>query len=102
MYEIATVPHDALRFDAHLAAGEWIQAEQTMSAILKQHADAKARWKLTFSPDKYAEMVARQDVEDEPLITVHKMVQEKNEEVICSYLSDNYKKNCELAKFCMK
>ena len=91
-----------MRFDAHLAAGEWIQAEQTMSAILKQHADAQVSWKRTFSQDEFAEMVARQEVRDEPLIAAHKMVQEKNEKAICSYLSDNYKRNCELAKFCMK
>ena len=102
MYEIWPVPNDSLRFDAHLAAGEWIEAEQTMSAILKQHADAKASWKRTFSQDKYLEMVARQEVRDEPLIAAHKMVQEKNEEVIRSYLSDNYIRNCELAKFCIK
>ena len=52
--------------------------------------------------DKYAEMVARQEVRDVPLKAAHKMVQEKNEEVIRSYLSDNYIRNCELAKFCIK
>ena len=54
MYEIEPIPNDSLRFDAHLAAGEWIEAEQTMSAILKQHADAQTSWKRTFSEDKYA------------------------------------------------
>ena len=102
MYEIWPVPNDSLRFDAHLAADEWIEADQTMSAILKQHADAKVSWERTFSKDKFEEMVARQEVRDEPLIAAHKMVQEKNAEAICSYLSDNYKRNCELAKFCMK
>ena len=102
MYKITPVPDDSLRFDAHLAAGEWIEAEQTMAAILKQHADAQASWKRTFSEDKYAEMVARQEVRDEPLIAAYKMVKEKNEETISSYLSDNYKRNCELAKFCTK
>lgn len=102
MYEIFPVPNDSLRFDAHLAAGEWAEAEQTMSAILKQHADATASWERTFSQDKYLEMVARQEVRDEPLIAAYKMVKEKNEETISSYLSDNYKRNCELAKFCMK
>ena len=102
MYKIAPIPNDSLRFDAHLAAGEWIEAEQTMAAILKQHADAKASWKRTFSQDEYLEMVARQEVRDEPLIAAYKMVKEKNEETISSYLSDNYKRNCELAKFCMK
>ena len=102
MYKITPVPNDSLRFDAHLAAGEWMEAEQTMSAILKQHADAQASWKRTFSEDKYAEMVARQAVRDVPLKAAHKMVQEKNEEVIRSYLSDNYIRNCELAKFCIK
>ena len=102
MYKITPVPNDSLRFDAHLAAGEWIEAEQTMAAILKQHADAKASWKRTFSQDEYLEMVARQEVRDEPLIAAYKMVKEKNEETISSYLSDNYKRNCELAKFCMK
>ena len=102
MYKITPVADDSLRFDAHLAAGEWLEAEQTMSAILKQHSDAKASWKRTFSQDKYLEMVARQEVRDEPLIAAYKMVKEKNEETISSYLSDNYKRNCELAKFCMK
>ena len=102
MYKITPVPNDSLRFDAHLAAGEWLEAEQTMSAILKQHSDAKASWKRTFSQDEYLEMVARQEVRDEPLIAAYKMVKEKNEETISSYLSDNYKRNCELAKFCMK
>ena len=102
MYKITPVPNDSLRFDAHLAAGEWLEAEQTMSAILKQHSDAKASWKQTFSQDKYLEMVARQEVRDEPLIAAYKMVKEKNEETVSSYLSDNYKRNCELAKFCMK
>ena len=102
MYKISPVPNDSLRFDAHLAAGEWTQAEQTISAILSQHADAYASWKRTFPQDQYAEMVARQEVRDEPLIAAYKMVQEKNEEVIRSYLSDNYMRNCELAKFCIK
>ena len=102
MYKITPVPNDSLRFDVHLAAGEWIEAEQTMSAILKQHSDAKASWKRTFSEDKYAEMVARQEVRDVPLKAAYKMLQEKNEEAIHSYLSNNYKRNCELAKFCMK
>ena len=102
MYEIEPIPNDDLSFDAHLAAGEWIEAEQTMSAILKQHADARASWERTFSKEKFAEMVARQEVRDIPLKAAHKMVQEKDEEAISSYLSDNYKRNCELAKFCMK
>ena len=102
MYEITPIPNDSLRFDAHLAAGEWTEAEQTMSAILHQHAGAQASWKRTFSQDEYAEMVARQEVRDEPLIAAHKMVQEKNEEAISSYLNNNYKRNCEMAKFCMK
>ena len=102
MYKISPRPNDSLRFDAHLAAGEWIEAEQTISAILEQHADAQASWKQTFSEDKYAEMVARLEVSDVPLKAAHKMVQEKNEEVIRSYLSDNYIRNCKLAKFCIK
>jgi hypothetical protein len=102
MYKISPVTNDSLRFDAHLAANEWIEAEQTMSAILKQHADAQASWKRTFSQEKFAEMVAQQEVRDEPLIAAHKMVQEKNKQAICSYLSDNYKRNCKMAKFCMK
>lgn len=101
MYEIHPVPNDSLRFDAHLAAGEWMQAEQTMSAILKQHADAQASWKRTFSQDKLAEMVTRLEAEDVPLIAALKMVQEKDENAISSYLSDNYKRNRELAKFCI-
>ena len=79
-----------------------MEAEQTMAAILKQHADAKASWKRTFPQDKYDEMVARQEVRDVPLKAAHKMVQEKNEDAISSYLKENYKRNCELAKFCMK
>ena len=102
MYEIFPVPNDSLRFDAHLAAGEWEYAEQTMSAILKQHANGQASWKRTFSQDQYEQMVARQEARDELLIAAHKMVQEKNEEAIRSYLNNNYKSNCELAKFCIK
>ena len=102
MYEIDPIPNDSLRFDAHLAAGEWMEAEQTMAAILKQHADAQASWKRTFSQDEYEEMVARQAVRDEPLMAAHKMVQEKDKEAISNYLSENYKRNCALAKFCMK
>lgn len=73
-----------------------------MSAILKQHADAQASWKRTFSEDKYAEMVAREEVRDVPLKAAYKMVQEKDENSVSSYLTDNYKRNCELAQFCMK
>ena len=102
MYEIWPVPNDSLRFDAHLAAGEWVDAEQTMSAILKQHANAIASWKRTFSPEEFADMVARQDVWDVPLKEAYKMVQKKDENAISGYLIDNYKRNCELAKFCMK
>ena len=102
MYRITPVPNDSLRFDAHLAAGEWMKAEQTMAAILKQHDDAKASWKRTFPQDKYDEMVARQEARDEPLIAAHKMVKEKDVEAISNYLSGNYKRNCELAKFCIK
>lgn len=102
MYKIWPVPNDGLRFDLHLAAGEWIQAEQTMAAILKQHADAQASWEQTFSKDKFAEMVARQEARDVPLKAAYKMVQDKDEEAISNYLSDNYKRNCELARFCMK
>ena len=102
MYEIEPIPNDSLRFDAHLAAGEWIEAEQTMSAILKQHSDAKASWKRTFSQDKYLEMVARQEVRDEPLKEAYRMVKERDENAISGYLIDNYKRNSELAKFCIK
>lgn len=102
MYEISPVPNDSLRFDAHLAAGEWEQAEQVISAILAQHADARASWKRTFSQDKYEEMIARKEERDETLIVVHKMVQEKDKEAISRYLDENYRKNCALAKFCMK
>lgn len=102
MYKITPVPNDSLRFDAHLAAGEWIEAEQTMDAIMRQHADAQASWERTFSKEKYEEMVARQEVRDAPLKAAHKMVQEKDEDAIRTYLSDNYQRNCELAKFCMK
>ncbi len=102
MYEIWPVPNDGLRFDAHLAAGEWTQAEQTMAAILKQHTDAKASWQRTFSQDKYTQMVARLEKEDVPLEAALKMVQEKDEKAIHSYLSDNYNRNCALAKFCLK
>lgn len=102
MYKICPIVGDSLRFDAHLAAGEWIQAEQAMSAILQQHADAQESWKQTFSQDEYTQMVARQEARDKPLIAAHKMIHEKNEDAICSYLTDNYKRNCALAKFCMK
>lgn len=102
MYKICPVPNDSLRFDAHLAAGEWTEAEQTMSAILKQHADVQASWERTFSPEKFAEMVTRLETEDAPLKAALKMVQKKDEEAIRGYLSDNYSRNCVLAKFCMK
>lgn len=46
-------------------------------------------------------MALQLEIEDEPLKAAHKMVQEKDEEAIGTYLSDNYKRNCELAKFCM-
>ena len=102
MYKISPVPNDSLRFDAHLAADEWIEAEQTMSAILNQHADARASWKRTFSQEKFAEKIAQQEVRDAPLKAAYKMVQEKDVNAISSYLTDNYKRNSELAKFCMK
>lgn len=102
MYEMWPVLNDELRFDAHLASGELLQAEQTMSAILKQHADAQESWERTLSRDQFAEMAARQEEWDLPLKAALKMVQEKDDEVIRSYLSENYKRNCELAKFCMK
>lgn len=101
MYEIHPVPNDSLRFDAHLAAEEWSQAEQTMAAIMQQHADARASWKQTYSRVKYEEMVAKHAAVDLPLNTVFKMVQEEDEEAIHSYLSNNYKQNCKLAKFCL-
>lgn len=102
MYELDPIPNDSLRFDAHLAAGEWTQAEQTMSAIMKQHADALASWERTFSKDKFAEMAARQEERDVPLKAAYKMVQDQDEDAISSYLKENYKRNCEFAKFCMK
>lgn len=102
MFEINAVPNDALRFDAHLAAGEWTQAEQTLSAILMQHADARASWERTFSKDEFAKMAAQQEAIDEPLTEAWKMLQEKDKEAIASYLRENYKRNCALAKFCMK
>ena len=102
MYQLYPIPNDSLRFDAHLAAGEWPEAEQTMWAILKQHADACANWKQTFPPDQYAQMLARHEAMDEPLKAAHKMAQRKDEAAISGYLSNNYKRNCELAKFCMK
>ena len=102
IYRITPVPNDDLRFDAHLAAGEWIEAEQTMSAILKQHADAQASWTRTLSKDSYAQMVSRLETEDIPLKATLKMVQEKDMEAISNYLSENYRRNCGLAKFCMK
>lgn len=102
MYEIEPVLNDSLRFDAHLAAGEWTEAEQTMSAILKQHADARISWEQTFPQDQFAKLAARLEKEDIPLKAALAMVQEKDEKAISAYLSENYKKNCALAKFCMK
>ena len=102
MYQIEPIPNDSLRFDAHLAAGEWTEAELTMSAILKQHADAQASWKRTFPRDRYEEMVARQEARDVPLKEAYRMVKEMDEKAISGYLTDNYKRNSELAKFCIK
>jgi hypothetical protein len=102
MYKICPIPNDDLRFDAHLAAGELPQAEEVMSAILKQHADARARWEQTFAPDQFAEMAARLETEDIPLWAALKMVQNRNKETISQYLRENYKVNCGSAKFCMK
>lgn len=102
MYKIHPVPNDSLRFDAHLAAGEWAEAEQTMAAILKQHDDAQASWKRTFSKEQFAEMAARQEMRDVPLKAAYKMVHERDAAAIRSYLRENYKRNCEFAKFCMK
>ena len=102
MYEICPVPNDSLRFDAHLAAGEWALAEQTMTAIMTQHAGAKASWERTFPKEKLEEMSARLEMEDAPLKAALKMVQKKDEQAIHSYLQENYTKNCQLAKFCMK
>ncbi len=102
MFEIWPVSNDDLQFDAHLAAGEWEQAEQAMSAILKQHADARANWKEHCTHDKFVKLVEQQETRDVPLKAALKMVQEKDKDTISSYLSDNYKRNCKLAKFCMK
>ena len=102
MYQIEPIPNDSLRFDAHLAAGEWTEAELTMSAILKQHADAQASWKRTFPRDRYEEMVARQEARDVPLKEAYRMVKKMDEKAISGYLTDNYKRNSELAKFCIK
>ena len=102
MYQIEPIPNDSLRFDAPLAAGEWTEAELTMSAILKQHADAQASWKRTFPRDQYEEMVARQETRDVPLKEAYRMVKEMDEKAISGYLTDNYKRNSELAKFCIK
>lgn len=102
MYEICPIPNDALRFDAHLAADEWDQAEKAMTAIMNQHADAAASWKRTLSPEKFAERLARMEERDVPLKAALHMVQEKDPEVIGRYLRENYQRNCQLAKFCMK
>lgn len=102
MYKICPIPNDGLRFDAHLAAGEWLQAEKAMSAILKQHDGARASWERTFPPEEFAEMAARLERDDVPLKAALKMVQDQDEDAISSYLRENYKKNCELAKFCIK
>lgn len=102
MYKIHPFLNDDLRFDAHLAAGELIEAEQTVSAILNQHADARESWEQTFSRDVFLRMAAQQELNDAPLKAALKMVKEKDEEAISGYLHENYKRNCELAKFCMK
>ena len=72
------------------------------SAILKQHDDAQASWKQTFSEQQYAKMIARSEVLDAPLEAALKMVQGQDEDAISSYLADNYMRNCTLAKFCMR
>ena len=99
MYEIYSIPNDSLRFDAHLAAGQWDEAELAMSAILAQHASAR---ECHCSPKAYAKYAAESETRDEPYRTALKMAQEKDAEAIRRYLSDNYSKNCELAKFCIK
>lgn len=101
MYELDPIPNDRLRFDAHLAAGEWDEAEQTMAAILKQHRDAQASWERTFSKEKFVEMVAHQEPRTQALKSVYAMVQETNTEAIYAYLSSNYRKNYALAEFCV-
>ena len=102
LYKLFPFPHDSLRFYAHLAAGELTQAEETMTAVLTQHANAYASWEKTFSKEKFAEMMARAEEGDAPLKELLRMVQEKDEQAISNHLMENYKTNCEAAKFCMK
>ena len=102
MYKIHPVLNDSLRFDAHLASGEWTQAEQAMGAILKQHGFALSSWEHSESPERFAQMVTQQNDRDAFLWAAYGMVKSKNREAISAYLNENYSRNCELAKFCMK
>ena len=54
------------------------------------------------SKEKFEEMAARMEARDIPLKAAYEMAQKRDEEAISVYLSDNYKRNCRLAKFCMK
>jgi len=93
MAQLLPRPNDGYRFDAHLAAGELDQAEQTVAAILKQFADAPASVE-TGKP--------HQEEKEKFWNALLNMVRKKDEEAISRYLNENYKRNCGLAKFCMK
>lgn len=86
----------------YMMLGDYKSAAQVISAILEQHANALASNKRWQTSEQYLIGCQSLEEEDKPLKQRLNWLQTNDNETIHKYLMENYKRNCEFAKFCMK
>jgi hypothetical protein len=84
--------NDDLKYAPYLQTRQYYNAEKVLAAIVEQHYSAK-------QIRVCSEWEKEQMLHYEGLLN---LVRSKNEDRIKEYLSDNYQRNIELCKFCMK
>ena len=86
----------------YMMLGDYESAAQVISAILEQHASGYTWDKRWQTYEQHLKSCQRLEEEDRPLKEKLNWLQTNDHETIQKYLMENYKRNCELAKFCMK
>lgn len=86
----------------YMMLGDYKSAAQVISAILEQHASGYTWDKRWQTYEEHIAYCRRWEQVDRPLKEKLNWLQANDHETIQKYLAENYKRNCELAKFCMK
>lgn len=94
---------DALKIAPYLAFRDYDSAEHVIASILEQHRISSKLKRQSFSThEAYMEYVTCMEKEDMPLVHLLNMIQKRELSEIDEYLQQNYSRNCQYAKFCMR